>query len=56
MSKADNLLQVLQGNSPEKIRKALSFTQESVLKELADNLGVVYTNKQDVIKQLSRII
>ena len=56
MGKASNLIQLLKGNPQSQIKKALSFTQESVIKELANLYGIPYTDKATVINELSKLI
>ena len=56
MGKASNLIQLLKGNPQSQIKKALSFTQESAIKEIANLYGVPYTDKATVINELSKLI
>lgn len=55
-TQATNLIQLLKGNPQSQIKKALSFTKEPVIKELANIYGIPYTDKNTVINELSKLI
>lgn len=55
---AHNLLTLLraENNSKSSIEQALNFTQPQVLKDLAKELGVQYTTKEETIRRISNEI
>ena len=55
-TQASNLIQLLKGNPQSQIKKALGFTKESIIKELANVYGLSYTDQIYVIDKLSKLI
>lgn len=50
---AENLMNLCKGNGVNSIKQALGFAKPSVVQEIAEHLGITFSNKQDVISKIA---
>lgn len=51
---SENLMNLCKGSSIDSIKTAMNFARESSVKEIAEHLGINYSDKQDAISKIAQ--